>query len=104
MERCKLIKNFSETSSTELIPAGSGTRKHIKILAFWIELSADADSIVSFRFGSDGEDMFPKSASGLAALNLIGAGNHVVSPEGTNLYLYIDGTLTARGTVVYTHV
>jgi len=98
------IKNFSLASSGELIPAGSGTRKHIKILAFWIELSADASTIVSFRFGQNGEDMFPKSKSGLAAMNLIGTGQDILSPESTNLYLYIDGTLTARGTVIYKYV
>lgn len=98
------IKNFSISSSAELVPAGSGTRKLIKILAFWIELSADPDTIVSFRFGSTGEDMFPKSKAGLAAMNLVGTGNHIFSPEETNLYLYIDGTLTARGTVVYKYV
>lgn len=101
------IKNFSLSASTELIPAGPHdsliTRRHIKILAFWFELSANA-TLVSLRFGDTGEDMFPKTLKGLAALNLIGCGQNILSPKDTNLYLYINGTVTVRGTIVYKYV
>lgn len=96
------IKNFSLSTSTELVPASSETsiRKHIKILFLWFELSANA-TLVSFRFGDNGEDMFPKTLQGLAAANLIGCGNHGKGPENTNLYLFINGTVTVNGTIIY---
>jgi hypothetical protein len=96
------VLNFSKTTSGELIPAQStpATRKHIKLYAIWFELSAEA-TLVSLRWGATGEDMFPKTKSGLAALNLVGCGNFRKGQENTNLYLFINGTLTVKGTIIY---
>lgn len=95
--------NFAMSSSGIVVPAPAITapsRKHIQLDLIWFELSRDA-TLVSLRWGENGEDMFPKTKSGLAACNLIGVEDKK-GPEGTALYLHIEGNVTVRGTIFYT--
>lgn len=93
--------NFSKTSTDTIITGKTG--KHIKILGFWFELSADA-TMVSFRWTvgpQKDEDHFPRTTTGLSAMNLVGIGHKFLGAEGAGLNIYIDGTVTVRGTIIY---
>ena len=94
--------NFVLTSSGIVVsaPNGSITRKHIKIKLVWFELSNNV-TLVSLRWGENGEDFFPKTRVGLAVANLVGLGNDAKGPEHTALWIHIDGNVTVRGTIVY---
>jgi len=94
--------NFVLTSSGIVVQAPSGTitRKHTKIKLVWFELSTNT-TLVSLRWGQNGEDFFPKTRAGLAVANLVGLGNDAKGPEHTALWMHIDGNVTVRGTIVY---
>lgn len=96
------VKNFSITATTDLITPSS--EKIIRIIGFWFELSHDwiNGDIFAFREKEKTENYFPKSTSGLAAMNLVNIGQEAQLPKGKTLEGYLSSSgKRVQGTILY---
>lgn len=93
------------TVSKRLLPAGptGPIRNHLKLKVFWLEITGTPTK-VSLRWGQNGNDLFSKTQTGLAGLNLIEAGMQVISPANTELWIHIEGTCTVCYTIVFEYI
>jgi hypothetical protein len=99
-----MIESFDVTdvSLTELLKPPEN--KSIQLLGFWVELESEWElpNYFSFRFGNSDKDLFKKSSSGIAAINLTGMEKYTTLPPNVPLNAYISGgTKRVHITLVY---
>jgi len=95
IEPCDWV-DFQLTASGTIISAPA-TGYKIRLLAFY--WSCDADIITALRWGATGDNMFALPMKGVVGMNLIGRERD--APEATELYGYLSGAGTMRGSIGY---
>jgi len=95
VEPCDWV-DFELTASGTIISAPA-TGYKIRLLAFY--WSSDADIVTALRWGATGSNMFALPIKGIIGMNLIGRERD--APEATELYGYLSGAGTMRGSIGY---
>jgi len=95
VEPCDWV-DFQLTASGTIISAPT-TGYKIRLLAFY--WSSDADIVTALRWGATGSNMFALPMKGITGMNLIGRERD--APEATELYGYLSGAGTMRGSIGY---